>query len=765
MPLDPKRLRRWFAAAAVFVIAISLAYYFYGRTHSWRVVERVQGKMGVEVQQATQGFTMSKSEAGRTIFTVHASNAVQYKEGGRALLRDVNILVYGRASDRFDQITGDNFEYDPNSGDIISHGEVTIDLEGNAQGPLRPDQAAPVELKNPVHLKTRGLIFNQKTGAAATRERVDFRTPQATGSAVGASYDSKSNTLTLASQVRIQMAGGATILAQHGVMTKNPRWIVLQTARIERPQADVDAADVTLYLHDDNSIYRIVATGQVRGTTRADNPARVEAPQGDFTVGPKNDLMSGVLSGGVKFEQEGPSPLHGSAGRATLIFGPKSVLTQVQARENVRFIQDQHATANQGAQTAEMASDALDLFLAEGQLEHGVTGGVARITVRPQPPSATQGDTVITAGRFDMSFGADSRLRAMHGEPDARIVSTTPGQPNKVSLSQTLDAAFNPDGGIASMVQQGNVRYTDGQRSAFANQAHYTPGDENLVLTGSPRWIEGGGITTARILRVNRQTGDAFAEGQVKTTYRDTQPRDSKPQPGGALLGGSDPINVTSEHMTAHRQSDTAIYYGSARLWQGSNIVQAPVIEFDHAQRLLRAHGTASRQQIGSGLAIDDGIHHRVSTIFIRNDDKNKGSPVSVTSSLLTYSDPQNLAVFEGAVLLKSTDGTVSADNADVLLKPKDQNAPQGTSNAQVEKIIAQGHVVVQQPSRKARGNTMTYTADEGKYVMTGDRPSIFDAEHGLSTGDSLTFYSRDDRLLVSSGSSTRAITNTHTGK
>ena len=760
MPIDPKRLRRWFLAAAVFVIAISLAYYFYGRMHSWRAVESVPGKMSVELQQSTQGFTMSKSEAGRTIFTVHASNAVQYKEGGRALLRDVKILVYGRSSDRFDQISGDNFEFDPNSGDIISQGDVTIDLEGNAQGPLRPDQAAPVELKNPVHLKTRGLIFNEKTGAAATSERVDFRTPQAVGSSVGASYDSKSNTLTLASQVRVQMVEGATILAQHGVMTKNPRWIVLETARIERPQADIDADHVTIYLHDDNSIYRMVATGQVRGTTRADNPARVEAPQGDFTVGTKNELLSGVLSGGVKFEQEGPSPLHGSAGRATLTFGPKSVVTQVQARENVKFIQDQHETADQGAQTVEMAADALDLFLTDGQLEHGVTGGAARITVRPQPPSATQGDTVITAGRFDMSFGADSRLRAMHGEPDAKIVSTTPGQPNKVSLSQRLDVTFNPDGGIASVVQQGDVRYTDAQRSAFANQAHYTPGDENLVLTGAPRWIEGGGITTARILRLNRQTGDAFAEGQVKTTYRETKPR-----PNGALLGGSDPINVTSDHMTAHRQSDTAIYYGSARLWQGSNIVEAPVIEFDHAHRLVRAHATASPQQVSSGLAADDGLRHRVSTVFIRNDGKNKGTPVSVTSSLLTYFDPQNLAVFEGAVLLKSTDGTVSADNADVLLKPKDGNAPPGTSNAQVEKIVAQGRVVVQQPSRKAVGNTMTYTADEGKYVMTGGRPSIFDAEHGLTTGDSLTFYSRDDRLLVSSGSSTRAVTNTHTGK
>jgi lipopolysaccharide export system protein LptA len=747
MPLDPKRLRKWFAAAAIFVIAISLAYYLYGRIHAWRLAERLPGKMGVEIQQSTQGFTLSKSEAGRTIFTVHASNAVQYKEGGRAELHDVSILVYGRRADRFDQISGESFEYDPNSGDIIAHGDVAIDLEGDAEGPVRPDQATPVELKNPIHLKTRGLTFNQKTGAAATREKIEFRIPQATGSAVGASYDSKANTLTLGSQVHVETLEGATILARHAIITQNPRRAVLDAARIERPASDVDTDRLTLFLRDDNSISRMVATGGVRGTTRGANQARVEAAQGEFALGPKNELQSGLLFGGVKFQQEGPSPFHGAAGRAQLAFGPRNVLAQVKAADDVHFLQDQRATANQAAQTVELASEALDLFLTAGRLERGVTGGAARITVRPQTPSASQGDTVITAGRFDMSFGADSRLRALHGEPDAKVVGSTPGQQDKVSTSQKLDVAFNPgDGGISSVVQQGNVRYSDAQRSAFANEAHYTPGGENLVLTGSPRWTEAGGTTTARVLKVNRRTGDAFAEGEVKTTYRE-----ARPSPGGALLGGSEPIHVTADGMTARRQTSTAIYSGSARLWQGSNIVEAPVIEFDRASRILKAQG--SRQP--------------VSTVFVQNDGKSKGMPVTVTSSSLTYSDLQHRAVFQGAVLLKSTDGTVSADDADVLLKPRGESSgTKGAADAsQIEEIVARGHVILQQPSRKAVGNTMTYTATDGKYVLSGGRPSIFDAERGVTTGDSLTFYSRGDTVLVGSETPTRTVTQTHTSK
>jgi lipopolysaccharide export system protein LptA len=510
----------------------------------------------------------------------------------------------------------------------------------------------------------------------------------------------------------------------------------------------MEAGQLTLYLRDDNSIARMTATGEVRGTLRGAQPARVEAAQGDFVLGPKNELQSGVLFGGVKFQQEGTSPFHGAAGRATLTFGPGNVLTQVKATEGVSFIRDQRASARQAAQSLELASDALDLFLAQGRLERAQTGGAAKITIRQRTSAAAQGDTVITAGRFDMSFGADSRLRALHGEPDARIVGSTPGQPDKVSTSQTLDVAFNPsDGGIASVVQQGHVQYQDAQRSATADQARYTPGDENLVLTGSPRWTEAGGSTTAHAIKLNQRTGEALAEGEVKTTYRET-----RPQPGGALLGGSEPIHVTAESMTARRQTGTAIYSGSARLWQGANIVEAPLIEFDRASRVLKAKG--AKQQ-------------PVFMVFLQNGSKFKGTPVTVTSSSLTYSDPEHRAVFQGAVLIKSTAGRMSADDASVLLKPRTQGSgPQSTSDAsQIEEIVARGHVVVEQPSRKAAGNTMAYTASDGKYVLSGGRPSIFDAERGVITGDSLTFYSRGDTVLVGSESATRTVTQTHTGK
>ena len=65
--------------------------------------------------------------------------------------------------------------------------------------------------------------------------------------------------------------------------------------------------------------------------------------------------------------------------------------------------------------------------------------------------------------------------------------------------------------------------------------------------------------TTARRVRLNRATGDGFADGEVKTSYSDL-----KPQTDGALLASSDPIHVSAEHMAARGKPAIATYAGNA---------------------------------------------------------------------------------------------------------------------------------------------------------------------------------------------------------
>ena len=162
------QVRRWLVIGAVVLIAGVVIAYWVARSRVAPTLHDIPKNLGFDVQQTSNGFSLSKSEAGHTIYTIRASKAVQFKTGGHAELRDVHITIYGHSSDRYDQIYGDKFTYDSQTGEVKADGEVHIDLQANTEGPSKPDQSVPAELKNPLHLLTSQLSFNQKTGIAQT---------------------------------------------------------------------------------------------------------------------------------------------------------------------------------------------------------------------------------------------------------------------------------------------------------------------------------------------------------------------------------------------------------------------------------------------------------------------------------------------------------------------------------------------------------------------------------------------------------------------
>ena len=98
MPIQVARLRRWFALAAIAMVLIVAGTYFYARHRVRNVLREVPGKIGLDVQQTAQGFTVSRSEEGRTIFKVQASKAIQFKQGGRTELHEACAAATGLGS-------------------------------------------------------------------------------------------------------------------------------------------------------------------------------------------------------------------------------------------------------------------------------------------------------------------------------------------------------------------------------------------------------------------------------------------------------------------------------------------------------------------------------------------------------------------------------------------------------------------------------------------------------------------------------------------
>jgi lipopolysaccharide export system protein LptA len=776
MPAHLSRLRRWFAGAIVVAVLLVAGGFFYARHRVQNALKQIPEKIGLEIKQSATGFTVSKSEQGRTLFTIHASKAVQFKQGGRAELHDVQITLYGSDSSRFDQIRGTDFEYDQQSGDVTAQGEVQIDLGANPQGLLNPDQAQPKELKNPIHLKTSGLVFNQKTGDAHTRERVDFGLPQGSGSAVGVSYAARTNALTLEAQVNLAFSGAAaaTITAARATVTKDPHQVVLDHPRLRNGARQCDADEATLFLRPDNTLDRVLARGNVLVQAAGAQPAEARSEQLELIMAKQHDtLRTAVFSGDVRAQVaaaeslEGgrprPSglskapkdtdktpqewPMQGNAGRVILEFSGRDLLTKVHAEDHVKLLQHQNPASS--SQELELTAQGVDFFLAKGSRpERAETSGAAQIALRPSGASGQQ--TLVTAVKFDAGFDASGQFTSVHGAPDARIVSQNPGQPDRISTSRVLDATFQPGSGIQSVVQEGNVAYTDGARKAWGSHARYTPADQILLLTGSPRVMDGGMTTTAGTMRLNRATGDAFAEGAVKTTYSEL-----KPQPGGALLSSSSPIHVTARSMSVHGNSAVAVYAGDARLWQDANVVEASSIEFDRDHRSMVA-GSVSPQTVSTILS---------RTARSEDSTPGKSAPITITSTRLSYADNERKAHFEGDVVARGADFAITARTMDAFLQARGP-ANQSLSGAgKLDKIVAAQQVVINQTGRSATGDLLTYTASDDKFVLTGGPPCIFDAERGKITGVSLTFFRHDDRVLVEGNNLSPTVTQTRVAR
>ncbi len=750
MPIQVSHLRRWFAGGAISLLLVVASVYFYARHKVENALKEVPAKIGIEIQQSAKGFTVSRSEQGHTIFKIEASKAVQYKQGGHAELHDVTITLYGRDASRFDQIYGADFEYDPQTGDVVGKGQVQMDLEANPEGLIHPDQATPKELKNPVHLTTTNLLFNQKTGNAVTRDKVEFSLPQADGSAVGLSYEANTTLLTLQSQVDVSFHGAtpARVTAIHGTITKNPRVVELDLPRLQNGARQASADKGTIYLRQDNTVDRILASGNVRVESEASGSEKVQSNQLELLLADKADrLRSAAFSGDVRMENSGPRPMQGNAGRVVLNFTGNNVLSTVHSQDNVRLMQHQQpATASAGAQDVEITASVIDFFVTDGRrLQRAETSGQAQIALRPAADTGQQ--TLVTAGKFQARFDDSGQLASVHGAPNARIVSKKPGQPDRVSTSDMLDASFRPGSGIDSIVQQGHMAYVDGERKAWGDRAIYTPTDQMLVLSGSPRVADGGMTTTSRNMRLNRATGDAFAEGDVKSTYSDL-----KAQPNGALLAASDPIHVTAHTMTAHSTPAVALYTGDARLWQNANVIQAPSIKFDRNNRSVLAQGSPAQP---------------VSTVLVQTEKSGKVTPVKITSARLSYTDQERKAHFEGGVQAQGAELTITAHTMDVFLQPRDQVTTNQslTGTGKIDHIVAKEQVVITQPGRRALGDQLVYTTSDDKFVLTGGSPSIFDAEHGKITGVSLTLFRHDGRVLVEGNNTSPTVTTTRVAR
>src|SRR5438874_12343609 len=127
------RLRLWLAGSAFLLLAVIVGFIGYGRYVSHLRRLKLPMPPGVNIVREAGGWTYSRANGSKTLYTIHAAGFQQGKNGKTAL-HDVSVVLFGKNGDRHDRVSGQDFEYDEKDGVLRALGMVHIDLESVAAG-------------------------------------------------------------------------------------------------------------------------------------------------------------------------------------------------------------------------------------------------------------------------------------------------------------------------------------------------------------------------------------------------------------------------------------------------------------------------------------------------------------------------------------------------------------------------------------------------------------------------------------------------------
>ncbi len=772
-------------AGALIVIAV-VAFLIVAKWRNSSKAKDLPARLGINVTQQADHVIYTQTHGGHTLFKIDAAKVVQVSNGV-ATLSDVTIDLYGAEGSRVDRIEGKEFQYDQKAGMARAVGPVEIILLKPGQAPAIAPKATPHGIKQSnkslatavataesedIRVKTSGLVFDQKSGIAETKEHMDFFLAQGSGSADGARFDSQAGHMVIDRNLVMHLKRGEgtiDIHAAHGEFERGSRQCALRNASMTERTTTAQAMNATILFREDGSAEKLNATGSLTLANTAGST--LTAPRGELEFDAHNHPLRGLLEQGVVFDShevnsaadKGERVMHGTAPTAHMTFNAHGDLSSAHLEQNVDFAMQQTAadkqTLNRHWHSA--AADLAFLKNAKGamllQAIHG-TGGATVKSEAVSGPAATMQSDELTA-----LFRSDGSLASLKGTGHASIDQTNAAGIRQTASGDALDALFNsaPKSAHALTSEKssftdlehatinGHVQLTQSQPAGKANapapvratagRAEYEGVGEWLHLTQSPRLVNGGVELTATKIDFSRASGDAFAHGNVKATWADEKNASAHMSPG---LGGQAPTHIVSTDAQLNQATNDLLFFGQARLWQGNNSVAAPRIILNRVRQTLVADG-------------ENAVNATFLSAVNKEDSKSTPQLIRFKGGLLKYSSAERKAWLSATaknstVSAETSTGTIRAGTIEVILLPVGVSEP-GNSSA-VDRIIAHGNVQMNSQGRQGTGEQLVYSGESGEYTLTGPLgtpPKLTDPERGTISGETLIFSSRDDSVKV----------------
>ena len=607
----------------VVVIAVFLAA---GQWKLRKSLKDLPGRLGMNIEQSSEGINYTQTRKGKTIFKLHAAKAITRKTGGTTVLHDVKIDLYGDDGNRADTITGSEFEYDPNAGIATAAGAVEIlmmrpgvkpaisTLKPGAPkptsasakpGPIQSKQlaASPVLgaiTDDQIHIKTSGLTFNQKTGVATTEQRVDFALRQGSGNSIGATYDSPNGHLILDHAVELMVerngsgksSGPVTVHASHAEFVHDAMECQMTQAHATYTGGSVETSHALMHFRDDGSVSQVDGSDGVDLRTAAGS--HVTAPTGSMAFDAANHPQRGLLTGGTRLEMNEPNrQVQGTAPTAQLTFDAQGELSLAHMEQGVVFNSQQQVTTAKGeeaqirrtwnSRTADVAFAPAAATVVkpaaagkqpEGHVEPHTIHGFGGVVVTSQTvtggvamPSRLAADTLVA------ELASGGAISAMHGEGHASFDERNAAGVHQATSSDVLDVHFVP------------VAKTAGSAGKTAATA------------GKSKEGAGGSEISSLV-----EIGHVVLIQDPPPASQTAHPPAASAQKAGSSVAPSG-IRATSNRADYDGATEILHLTGSPRVHDGAMDMTANVVDFARASGDAFAHGDVRASWTGSGAA------------------------------------------------------------------------------------------------------------------------------------------------------------------
>jgi lipopolysaccharide export system protein LptA len=785
---EASKYARWSATVAFVLASLTTGVYLERKWVAHQEKQKAPPPAPKDVTRLSSGLTFSKMDGDKKIFTVEASKATDFKDKDASLLEDVNITIFGKTGQRHDLIHTRSCQYEKEGGAINCSGEVQLDLESAANADRQAHNPAGGANQR-VHLETHGVAFNRLTGRALTDQPVKFLFPNGTGEALGAEYRSEEGELRLLENVQLLLTPPANgrkdgtsrktreplrVAGKSLDFGRNSRIMRLDgPVKADTGTAQLVAGELILTLDSAFRAEKLAAAAGTMGrkpemTSQAkDGPANLMADLLTADFAPEGWLTRVEGVGNVRGSRhDGKGEEQCTANHASLELQPRlNQLKDLNLEGNVLL----RIRGNSAAEEKTLETEALHLAFVSGEkggerrLGRAETLAPGRIEwmeaarqsgATPPPGDGSPTKTKLQADKLELTFGREGRAQQLVASRHVLMERLAAGKTLQTATSQSGVAQLLPAGGWSEMDLQGDVKLKEAERSAEADHALFLRSAETTVLTGKALARDALTETQAQRITFAQTTGDIRAEGGVRST--DFTAKSSMPQLAPA------PANLSSDTLRANSKTGRAFYTGHARFWQGDSVVEADSIELQRETRILIAIGNVravfpqtATDTLAPGIAAPAP--------------QKKAKLWHVAAGTLLYSDAESRAHLEKNVVAQSAEQIMRGAAVDLYFtrsgttgaSSKSVSAPVNAAPGaqQVSRAVGTGGVTVDQGTRRATAERGEYTSKDGKFVMSGGTPTIYDSSQGTTTGRQLTFFLADDTIIVDSENGSRTLT------